>query len=138
MEKIKIALPTFRWEPVSAFDLSNWLSGTTDYDYDLYISGQMTGVENHNYPRFNKVADYFRSLGLRVFNPAENFNGNRNLTRHTYLRKDIKNLCRSGAIILMDEWFDSDGAVLEFYVAEELGLEIYHISKQNTVYERIN
>ena len=37
----------------------------------IYIAGQMRGVPNFNYPRFNAVAQILRDRGHEVVNPVE-------------------------------------------------------------------
>ena len=36
-----------------------------------YLSGPMRGIDEYNYPEFNRVAATLRSAGWTVFNPAE-------------------------------------------------------------------
>jgi len=38
----------------------------------IYIAGPMTGLPEFNYPAFNAAAEYLRSLGHHVENPADN------------------------------------------------------------------
>ena len=40
----------------------------------IYLAGKMRGVPNFNFPAFNSAAEYLRSLGDEVFNPAERDN----------------------------------------------------------------
>ena len=92
----------------------------------LYLSGQMTGLPEFNYPKFNYVAKKIRSNETyQVINPAEWFEGKTNLPRHWYMRQDIQNLLKVDGIVMLDGWQHSKGARLELAIANELGLEIY-------------
>ncbi len=91
----------------------------------IYISGPMTGYENHNFPAFHAAAQRFRQAGWEVANPAENFGGRTDLPRETYLRADMAMLARCDAIALLPGWERSAGAALEAVVAKELGLRFF-------------
>lgn len=104
------------------FSFSREVSYDTEFLFDVYLSGPMTGVPDHNFPYFNAVAAKLRSIGLRVVNPAENFNGVTDLERSTYLRKDIALLTECKSILFLDGWRDSRGAQLEYVNARELDL----------------
>jgi hypothetical protein len=105
------------------------------FTFDLYISGPMTGKENHNFDNFNRWARFFRNQGLRVFNPAENFNGDTSLDREEYLRKDVEMLTKCGAIFFLPEWGESQGAQLEYLIARELKMEMYATTNEEKNYE---
>ena len=92
----------------------------------LYLSGQMTGIPEFNFPKFNQVAKKIReSHTYTVINPAEEFQGRVNLPRSVYMRKDIETLLTVDGIIMLDGWQHSKGARLELAIAKELGLEIF-------------
>ena len=90
----------------------------------IYISGPMTGHEDHNFPAFHAAAERFRKAGWEVANPAENFGGRTDLPRETYLRADVILLAQCDAIALLPGWQDSRGARLECLLARELGIEV--------------
>lgn len=89
----------------------------------LYISGKMTGEPNNNFPAFNKAASQLRDLGYEVFNPAENGEGE----WHELLKKDIPEVCKSDALVLLPGWINSPGAQFEFDVARRLKIPVYFI-----------
>ncbi|HOA75230.1 MAG TPA: DUF4406 domain-containing protein [Phycisphaerae bacterium] len=91
----------------------------------IYISGPMTGHENHNFPAFHAAAEQFRKAGWEVANPAENFGGRTDLPREAYLRADMTMLARCDAIALLPGWERSAGATLETVLAKELGLQFF-------------
>ena len=91
----------------------------------IYVSGPMTGYEDHNFPAFHAASERFRETGWRVDNPAENFGGRTDLPRAVYLRADLAMLARCDAIALLPGWQESRGATLEAVLAAELGLRFF-------------
>lgn len=91
----------------------------------VYISGPMRGYPEHNYPLFNAVAKSLRENGYEVVNPAENFDGRRDLEQSVYLRKDVAQLStQCSAIFMLPGWQNSEGARLEYAIAKALELNI--------------
>jgi len=93
----------------------------------VYISGPMTGHANFNAPAFARVENWLRNMGNEVFNPARNAANDNTRPRKDYMRRDIEALLRVDAIALLPGWQESAGAMLEFCIACELGLEIIDI-----------
>lgn len=92
----------------------------------LYLSGQMTGLPQYNYPKFNEVASHIREkYGSIVFNPAENFEGRIDLPRSEYMREDIRQLLFAEGVVMISGWHKSKGATLEYKIAQELDIPIY-------------
>lgn len=100
-----------------------------------YISGPMSGLTDHNYPEFDRVAARWTDHGWAIFNPANNFGGLHTvgapeeggipIRRDQFMRQDIHNLLQTDAIVMLDGWEKSKGATLEFLIAIELDLAIY-------------
>lgn len=90
----------------------------------IYISGPMTGYPDCNFAAFHAAAEQLARAGWKVFNPAENFGGRKDLPREAYLRLDLAMLAQCEAIALLPGWEDSRGAKLEYAVACELGCEV--------------
>lgn len=87
----------------------------------VYIAGPMSGIENLNYPEFNRAAAQLRDLGYHVENPAENpappcgsWEG--------YMRLAIAQLVKCEEIHLLRGWSQSKGAKIERELAGHLGL----------------
>ncbi len=95
----------------------------------IYISGQMSGLPDHNFPAFNRHAAELRAAGFEVVNPAE-LNPDTTMTWEECLRIDIRELCSCDAIALMPGWELSKGANLELHLAHRLGLEVMHLPMQ--------
>lgn len=90
----------------------------------IYIAGPMTGYPDCNFAAFHAVAERLAQTGWKVFNPAENFGGRKDLPREAYLRLDLAVLAQCDAIAMLPGWQDSRGAKLEYVVARELDLVI--------------
>lgn len=100
----------------------------------IYIAGPMTGYEDFNFPAFNEAADILRTQGWTVFNPAEK-ESEKGLDdearktgdaaaaiekgfdfREVYLW-DVQKVIESDAILMLEGWEASVGAVGELSVA---------------------
>lgn len=89
----------------------------------VYLAGPMTGMPGFNYPAFNAKAAELRARGWHVENPAENpappcgsWKG--------YMRMSIWQLTTCEAIYLLPGWASSQGAAMEYSIAQALGLEV--------------
>lgn len=94
---------------------------------NIYIAGPMTGVEDFNYPLFNKTAETLRSQGFTVFNPAETESENTDYPYQQapwdwYLRRAIRKLTHCDLIVLLPGYENSKGASLELSIALSLGI----------------
>lgn len=97
----------------------------------VYIAGPMTGLPEFNYPLFFSVEASLRTLGVNdIENPARveipqglvpNWNW--------YMRAGLTRLLRCNTIVLLDNWEESAGAVIEQGLAETLGLTMYEWSE---------
>ena len=116
----------------------------------IYLAGPMRGIPNFNFPAFNSAAEYLRSLGDEVFNPAERDNikhgtdisaGNETgsveqaASQHGFnlreaLGADLAYICaHADVVVLLPGWEDSKGARAEKATAEALGLKVIRIEK---------
>ena len=93
----------------------------------VYIAGPMTGLPDFNYPAFHAAAAALRvKYPYREFmNPAENYDGRTDLPRSTYLRAALAQVMKAEAVIVLPDWWQSEGALLEVKVARSLGIPIY-------------
>ncbi len=89
----------------------------------VYISGPMTGIENYNFPAFNRAAAILAMHGYDVENPADKgvIDG---WEWADYLRYDLRVLTLCDAIYRLPGWENSRGATLEVHVAVALGLTV--------------
>ncbi len=97
----------------------------------IYVSGPMSGIDDANYPLFNKVAGELRDAGWEVINPAEfepegwediEDPGKR---LAIFLREDFALLATCDSLVLLPGWADSTGANCELFLAQQIGLTTY-------------
>ncbi|ATN89881.1 nucleotide pyrophosphohydrolase [Mycobacterium phage Klein] len=106
----------------------------------LYVGGPMSPESfgltetptdwDWNHPAFNKAAEFYRSQGFEVVNPAEmdaEAGDVGELEWHEYLRRDIKVLADCTHIAMLPGWENSKGAQLEHHIAQELGLTVEYL-----------
>lgn len=91
----------------------------------LYICGPMSGIEDNNYPLFNRVAALLRAAGFEVNNPAEYGapEGER-VGYYDILREDFKRLLDCDGLALLSGWEMSNGATAESDIAAALQMPI--------------
>lgn len=91
----------------------------------VYLSGGMSGYPDFNFPAFHERAAEWRREGWEVLSPAETFDGRTDLSRATYMRRDIELVLLADAIAVLPDWQRSTGASLEVSIAREIGLPVY-------------
>lgn len=88
----------------------------------IYISGGMSGLPENNYPAFMEAEQRLRHLG-DIVNPARIEPSVK--TWEWFMRADIKALMDCDAIYMLPGWKESRGALIEWYLATQLGMDIY-------------
>lgn len=92
----------------------------------LYIAGPMTGIEDYNYPAFNRAELALRRRGFDVLNPVdseEEWEGEyQQAPWDWYLRRALRMLTYAEGVALLPGWHNSRGAGLERTVADRLGM----------------
>lgn len=91
----------------------------------VYIAGPMTGKPDYNYPAFHEAAEKWRRAGWEVQNPAEHFGGDTTLQYEDYISQGLSRVPYCDVIALLPGWEESNGAVMERFVAERLGKVIW-------------
>jgi hypothetical protein len=91
----------------------------------IYLSGPMSGYENHNYEAFHTAAKRIRDSGFDVLCPAENFNGDTSLSYDVYMRQDLVLVSICDAIAVLPGWEKSGGALCEIHAALTIGLPVF-------------
>lgn len=98
----------------------------------VYLSGPMSGMVDHNFPAFFEAEKALKKRGFEVINPAS-FREPKNIDKLTiqerwkaYMRRDFKEIFTNfpDAIVVLDGWRNSQGAMLEVGVLKELGVDI--------------
>ena len=88
----------------------------------VYLSGPMTGIPNYNREAFNDAARRWEGAGFKVNNPARLEHG---YDRTYYMREAVKSVLAADALVVLDGWKASVGAVLEVVIAGALGTPVY-------------
>lgn len=83
----------------------------------IYIAGPMTGIDEYNYPEFNKAEALLKSVGYEVLNPARQGFGKQ---YHEYLELAIADVFACDGIALLPNWEESPGAKAEVALADAL------------------
>jgi hypothetical protein len=89
----------------------------------LYISGPMTGIKDHNFIEFNRVAKLLREKGFDVVNSAE-LPSSSDMTWEDYMKRDIRLLTTCYGVATLDGWMQSRGSVVECNLATNLQIEV--------------
>ncbi|CCO46674.1 conserved hypothetical protein [Vibrio nigripulchritudo SOn1] len=85
----------------------------------IYISGPMTGYRLFNHPEFFRIEELIQDAGHISLNPARNPKG---LTYDQYMKLSFSDLFISNAVIRLEGWMESKGALAEVFAAHSLGL----------------
>ena len=91
----------------------------------VYISGQITGLDEAEHRRLFKTAEYtLRMSGYEPVNPDEPIDGEdtEGFALSDWMRRDIRLLCGCDYICMLGNWRKSRGARIERMVAEILGI----------------
>jgi Domain of unknown function (DUF4406) len=110
----------------------------------IYIANKMTGIEEYNFPWFDRARDYLNSLGHEAVSPAdldkdEGFNGTgdvpANMSMEACLRRDFRVIVNDiDAIAFGPLWADSRGARAERTVGQYIGLPFYRIDPDSSTF----
>lgn len=98
-----------------------WLDKITKDDI-VYISGPMSGMENHNKPAFWMMEEILKQSGCQVLSPAHH---QPDMGYAWYMKRDIRMLCDATAMVLLRGWSKSYGAIIESTVAGVIDLTKY-------------
>lgn len=93
----------------------------------IYISGRITGNDNYMCDFMNaelKLKDNFPRA--KIINPINTTGCN---SWAEYMRKDLTLLLKCDTIYMLEGWEVSEGASLEHYIANKLGLKIIYETK---------
>jgi len=95
----------------------------------VYICGKITNLPGYMARHyFAKVEKMLKDLGYEPINPM-NLPHNHSKSWEDYMKECIAALVQCDAIYLMGNWYDSKGAILEYDIAKQLGLEV--LSSEN-------
>lgn len=93
-------------------------------DMIIYISGGMTGIADLNEPAFRARAELLRKLYplATIVVPHDAVPLMPGASYEYYLRKCIARLTECTHITMLPRWHNSNGARIENFVAEKLGI----------------
>lgn len=104
------------------------LGGVPRDCHTVYLSGPMTGIPDHNFPMFDRVAAALRHRGWRVISPAD-FGDRPGETWESHLQRDINLVIGASILVQLPGWENSKGAKLELVVAENFGKHILSLTE---------
>jgi len=88
-----------------------------------YISGKITGLPESEYKaNFEQAKKEVSELGLVPVSPVD-LPHNHERTWISYMKEDLTAFLTCDCIYLLENWESSKGAVIEFHLAVQLGLE---------------
>ena len=103
-------------------------------DNHVYIAGPMSGLPDHNYPEFNRMATVLEKMGYEVLNPATIANGDTSKPYNFYIRESLKMISNASMVVFLNGWEKSKGANLEKHCADCMGIPCYDQSF-NLIYD---
>jgi hypothetical protein len=96
----------------------------------IYISGPVTGIPEHNKPKFLLAEKMLLSYGCHVFNPTHIEGPIDPLEGEAlwqyYMHFCVRALPECEGILMLPDWQNSKGAKWEHRIAEMLGLAVYY------------
>lgn len=89
----------------------------------------MRGYEDQNRPMFFHATECLRKEGHEVYNPAEDDvlwekHNNGTFTFAEAMSRDLAQVCKQEAVVVLPGWQQSQGARMEVFVGRELELQI--------------
>jgi len=89
-----------------------------------YLSGPMSGIDEHNFPAFVYAKTQMELRGHIVVSPHETDLGDAVGEWVEFLRADLIRMMRCQGIVLLRGWSKSRGSRLELSVAMALGFPV--------------
>lgn len=100
-----------------------------------YVSGKITGLLDLNIPKFKAAENLLRHLGYTIIlNPhvlCSSLGAYREW--HIYMRKCLGALPDADVLYLLDDWYDSRGAIIEVIMANFLRIPVMSIETMQLV-----
>jgi hypothetical protein len=93
--------------------------------YKIYIAGKVTGVPIEvSTELFKNTCEYLRNKGNLVINPMELIKDPKT-EWNSAMKICIRELLQCDALLLLDNWKESEGAKLEHQLAQILSIPIF-------------
>lgn len=96
----------------------------------LYISGPMSGIENYNYPAFEKARSELIARGYIAISPHDHILHIENADKSWvgFMKRDLKiMLDECDAIVMLPNWEKSSGANVELSLAKSLNYPVFYL-----------
>ena len=103
----------------------------------IYLSGKMTGLQDFGKEHFDNAEKTLKELNpdCIIFNPikiskqiANRLNKEiEDIEYHTFLKEDLKILLECDEVLMLENWQDSNGAIIEHNLAKDVGIEINYL-----------
>lgn len=90
----------------------------------VYLSGKITGIEEQAKELFGKAELLLNDDKVEVVNPMV-LTHDHDKSWNSYMKECIKALCDCDSIYMLSNYMDSEGALLELYIAKRIGLKVY-------------
>ncbi len=92
----------------------------------IYISGKITGLSHPEVlKKFQSAEELLEDLDIIPVSPLRN-GLTMNHSWNEHMVKDIEMLLDCDGILMLDNWEKSPGAMIERYIAEKTGMDIWH------------
>ena len=83
----------------------------------------MTGYPEYNYPAFFEAEKRLTAAGYVVINPARNPNPDP-VSWEGFMKMAVKQVCDADIVGTLPKWWESDGAMVEVWLARALKILI--------------
>lgn len=93
----------------------------------LYVSGPMSGIEDHNFPAFREAAQRLHIEGRYIVEDPSAKGVMGGWSWEDYLRHDLLQMLRCDGVAVLPGFEMSKGAMLEVSVARQLAMPVHPV-----------
>lgn len=99
----------------------------------IYLAGPMRGIDQFNFPEFDRVAKILRGMNAYVVSPAEHdremgfdetLNSLEGFDTRAAIMWDLHKITEVDMLVLLPGWEQSSGVAVEVALAKYLGLPV--------------
>ena len=94
----------------------------------VYISGKISGIEKEAFLLFENAENELIKSGFEPINPMK-LPHNHDKSWHSYMKEDIIALCQCDRVIMLPNWKDSKGAIIENLIATMISIPIFYANE---------